>query len=53
MSSTLGEDYGSEKRLRQGKYCAFCKFWWGPACKYIQPHIQDQGRVVSMKEVQE
>lgn len=20
-----------------GKYCAICKYWWDPACSYIQP----------------
>lgn len=22
--------------------CAFCKYWWDPACRYIQPYIQNQ-----------
>lgn len=24
------------------KYCAFCKFWWDPTCKFIQPKIGNQ-----------
>ena len=24
------------------KCCAFCKYWWDPACRYIQPYLQDQ-----------
>ena len=24
------------------KYCAFCKYWWDPTCKYIQPNVKTQ-----------
>lgn len=24
------------------RICAFCKYWWDPACKYIQPYLHPQ-----------
>lgn len=24
------------------KYCAFCKYWWDPTCKFIQPNVKLQ-----------
>ena len=21
------------------RVCAFCKYWWDPACQYIVPHL--------------
>ena len=24
------------------KFCAFCKYWWDPACQYIKPNINTQ-----------
>ena len=24
------------------RICAFCKYWWDPACKYIMPYINAQ-----------
>lgn len=24
--------------INSARVCAFCKYWWDPACKYIAPH---------------
>ena len=28
--------------INAAKICAFCKYWWDPACKYIMPHLNTQ-----------
>lgn len=27
----------SQANINTCKICAFCKYWWDPACKYIAP----------------
>ncbi|MEE3403218.1 MAG: hypothetical protein VZR73_03955 [Acutalibacteraceae bacterium] len=24
--------------IKSARLCAFCKYWWGPACRYIAPN---------------
>ena len=28
--------------IQSARICAFCKYWWDPACKYIMPNIGTQ-----------
>lgn len=28
--------------IKSAKFCAFCKYWWDPCCKYIAPNIGTQ-----------
>lgn len=28
--------------IHGAKNCAFCKYWWDPACKYIMPNVGTQ-----------
>lgn len=27
--------------INETRICAFCKYWWDPACKYIMPYMRD------------